>query len=196
MDIPIYKLVINEDELGLEAVALVDNPAIQVQWQMFDGKKPLKFQQVGDRQIVTGPLMIPNLPIYRRDEQRGEHYVVFDRETIEQAAIKYFKSGLHNSVNLMHNEEEVVDGAVMIESFFIDKQRGIATPEGYDELPDGTWFGSYKINDKNLWDNFIKTGEFKGFSVEGMFKYSDGKMTDDELINEIEQAILNGTNNN
>lgn len=194
MQIPVYKLVINEDDLGLEAVALVDNPAIQVKWQVFGDAKPLKFQQVGDRQIVTGPLMIPDLPIYRRDDQRGEHYVVFDKQTIEMAAHKYFKAGLNNSVNLMHNSEEVVNGAVMIESFFIDKSRGISTPTGYDELPDGTWFGSYKINDSNLWENFIKNGEFKGFSVEGFFKYSDGVMGDDELIDEITNAIVNGTN--
>lgn len=190
MQIPVYKLVVNEDELGLEAVALVDDPAIQVQWHAFGNTKSLKFQQVGDRQIVTGPLMIPDLPILRRDEQRGEHYVLFDKETIEQAAHKYFKSGLHNSVNIMHNAEQVVDGAVMIESFFVDKSRGIDTPKGYDELPDGTWFGSYKINDKNIWDNFIKTGEFKGFSVEGIFKYSDAKMSDDYLIETITNEII------
>ena len=194
MNLPIYKLVVDEEELGLEAVALVDNPAIQVNWQAFNNSKPLKFQQVGDRQIVSGPLMIPDLPIYRRDNEKGEHYVVFDRDTIEQCALKYFKSGLHNSVNIMHEADEVVNGATMIETFFIDKSRGIETPKGYDELPDGTWWGTYKITDTNLWNNFIKTGEFKGFSVEGLFKYEYEKQEDAKLIEEISKALINGNN--
>lgn len=192
MELPIFRLVVDEEELGLEAVALVDNPAIQVNWQAFNDKKPLKFQQVGDRQIVSGPLMIPDLPIYRRDNEKGEHYVVFTSETIEQCALKYFKSGLHNSVNIMHDSNEIVNGAIMIESFFIDKSRGIVTPQGYDELPDGTWWGSYKITDKNLWEHFIKTGEFKGFSVEGLFKYEYETTEDEKLINEITDALING----
>jgi hypothetical protein len=194
MNLPIYKLVVDEEELGLEAVALVDNPAIQVNWQAFNNSKPIKFQQVGDRQIVSGPLMIPDLPIYRRDNEKGEHYVIFDRDTIEQCALKYFKNGLHNSVNIMHDSDEVVNGATMIETFFIDKSRGVETPKGYDELPDGTWWGTYKITDKNLWENFIKTGEFKGFSVEGLFKYEYEKQEDAKLIEEITKALINGNN--
>jgi hypothetical protein len=27
----------------------------------------------------------------------------------------------------------------------------------------------YKIDDKNIWDKYIKTGKVKGFSVEGYF---------------------------
>lgn len=196
MELPIYRLVVNEEELGLEAVALVDNPAIQVNWQMFSNNKPLIFQQVGDKQIVSGPLMIPDLPIYRRDNERGEHYVIFTRDTIEMCAFQYFKNQLHNSVNIMHDSSEVVNGATMIETFFIDAERGISTPKGYDELPNGTWWGTYKITDKNLWENFIKKGEFKGFSVEGMFKYQYEKEEDKKLIEIITNEIINGNNKN
>ncbi len=196
MELPIFRLVVNDEELGLEAVALVDNPAIQVNWQTFNDARPIKFQQVGDKQMVSGPLMIPDLPIYRRDKERGEHYVIFTRETIEQCAYKYFKNNLHNSVNIMHDSEEVVNGATMVECFFIDTERGINTPTGYDTLPNGTWWGTYKISDKNLWDNFIKKGEFKGFSVEGMFKYQYEEEEDRKLIEEITKQIINGNNKN
>ena len=68
--------------------------------------------------------------------------------------------------------------------------------KGYDELPNGTWWGTYKITDKNLWENFIKKGEFKGFSVEGMFKYQYEKEEDKKLIEIITNEIINGNNKN
>jgi hypothetical protein len=193
MDVPVYKLTIDEEDLGIEAVALVDQPAIMVGWAAFKDIKPLKFEQVGDKQIVTGALMIPDLPILRRDEVRGEHYVVFDSDTIKKAAYKFFKNNYHNSVNLMHDSTEMVEDAVMIESYFIDKEYGKSTPKGFDELPDGTWWGTYKINNKKLWDEFIKTGQFSGFSVEGIFKYEQPKTKDEELIDAITNEII-GTN--
>ena len=136
--------------------------------------------------------MIPDLPIYRRDNTYGEHYVLFTRDVIEKCALKYFQGNLHNSVNIMHDSNEVVNGAIMLETFFIDTERGIQTPKGYDELPNGTWWGTYKITDTNLWDNFIKKGEFKGFSVEGMFQYVYQQQEDKQLIEEISNQLING----
>ena len=58
----------------------------------------------------------------------------------------------------------------MIESMIIDKDRGMVAPAGFGDLPDGSWFGSFKVDNDEIWDKFIKTGTFTGFSVEGLFK--------------------------
>ena len=67
----------------------------------------------------------------------------------------------------MHDPSQLVDGVYMFESFIINSQR-MPAPEGFEDLPDGSWFGSYKVDNEAVW-NEIKAGTFKGFSVEGMF---------------------------
>jgi hypothetical protein len=189
--LPIYKLTIdnNDTDCGVLSVALVDDPAIERNFMAFAKDKPMKFAIANaDQRILSGPLMIPDMPIYRSDHSVGdlpEHYVIFDAATIKQAAIKFFKEQRNSSVNLMHNPDATVPDCFFFESILIDKERGIQSPKGFD-LPEGSWFGSCKVNNQVLWDEFIKTGEFKGFSVEGFFKYNFSKEPDlDQMFSEI-----------
>ena len=165
--LPIYRfIVLEDDEAQLEAVAFVDSPAIEMNWQAFSSKQ-YSFKADAEKRIISGPLMVAELPIYRRDES-GEYYGVFQKEDIYNLRNKFFKQGKSNLVNEMHNSNKMIDGVYMIESFLIDEARGINAPTGYS-LTDGSWFGSYKIDNDEVWNDFIKSGEFKGFSVEGIF---------------------------
>ena len=120
--------------------------------------------------IITGPLMIPQQLIYRNSEQFGEHYVKFSVDTIKQIAIKFSKKGYQKNVNLMHEADMQVEGVTMFESFISDSKRGIKPMEAFKDLPDGTWFGSFYVENMKVWE-LVKSGEVKGFSVEGMFDY-------------------------
>jgi hypothetical protein len=165
--LPIYRFVVTEDDdAQLEAVAFVDSPAIEMNWQAFSSKQYL-FKADAEKRIISGPLMVAELPIYRRDES-GEYYGVFQKEDIYNLRNKFFKQGKSNLVNEMHDSNKMIEGVYMIESFLIDEARGINAPTGYN-LTDGSWFGSYKIDNDEVWNDFIKSGEFKGFSVEGIF---------------------------
>lgn len=165
--LPIYRfIVLEDDDAQLEAVAFVDVPAIEMNWQAFNSKQ-YSFKADAEKRIISGPLMVAELPIYRRDES-GEYYGVFQKEDIYNLRNKFFKQGKSNLVNEMHNSDKMIEGVYMIESFLIDEARGINAPTGYN-LTDGSWFGSYKIDNDEVWNDFIKSGEFKGFSVEGIF---------------------------
>jgi hypothetical protein len=87
----------------------------------------------------------------------------------------------------MHNGQQV-EGVYMFESFIIDKQRGISAPAGFDNIPDGSWFGSYKIENDEVW-NLIKAGTFKGFSVEGFFLKKLIAATDEQVINRLKDVL-------
>jgi hypothetical protein len=135
-------------------------------WQAFSSNQ-YKFKANTEKRIISGPLMVAELPIYRRTEE-GEYYGVFQKEDIYNLRNKFFKQGKSNLVNEMHDSNKMIEGVYMIESFLIDEARGINAPTGYN-LTDGSWFGSYKIDNDEVWNDFIKSGEFKGFSVEGIF---------------------------
>jgi len=167
MNLPVYKLVINEDDedTGVDFVALVDKPAIQINWQSFNNTKQYFTDE--EKRVVSGPLMVADMPIYRRDSS-GEYYAVFDAATIEQIVLKFSKNKAQNNVNLMHDGDKVVQDVFMFESFIIDRKRGVNPPTGFEEITDGSWFGSYKVNNDKVWAD-VKAGTFQGFSVEGVF---------------------------
>jgi hypothetical protein len=191
MGLPVYKIVIRDhDESGVDFIALVDHPAIDLTFQTFQVQKS-KFQANQEKRIISGPAMVAGLPIYRKDKDKGEYYVVFEKDTIESICRKFFRNGFTSNVNLMHDPKRLAEGVYLFESFLIDSERGIKTPAGYDELPDGSWFVSMKVDNDTVWNDFIKTGEFRGFSVEGFFgEELQNEDEDETLIQTVIDSIL------
>ncbi len=142
-----------------------------------------------EERIITGPLMLADTPIYRNDGN-GEYYVVFTKDTIKKIAQKYFKKGYQNNVNLMHDSGQKMEGVTMFESWIVDEKRGIKPMNGFEEVKDGSWFGSFKVENDEVWQ-MIKDNKVKGFSVEGIFNYKtqtqEEKMMQ-EIINILEQV--------
>lgn len=164
---------------GDEGIAWAERKLKQIDKQAF-------VIQDEEQRIISGPLMLADTPIYRNDAIRGEYYVVFSADTIKQIAQKFFKKGYQNNVNLMHNSGDVQEGLTMFESWIVDKKRGIQPMVGFEDVPDGSWFGSYKVENDEAW-NKVKSGEVLGFSVEGNFLYKEQEqMTPEEkMMNEI-----------
>lgn len=183
----IYLTIDDNEEAGVDSIALVDEPAIERQWMAFS-KQPKAYQfevTNEEKRVISGPLMIADLPIYRRDSEDNEYYVVFNPETIRKIVYKYMKEGRTDSVNEMH--ETFVDGVFMFESFIIDDRK--KTPRGYEELTEGSWFGSFKVDNDDIWEQ-VKNGDFKGFSVEGLFSEDKELTMDKELIEAIVSEIV------
>jgi hypothetical protein len=195
MDLPIYQLDISDDlesESEVNFVALVDKPAIERNFLKFKEARNNFAIQNEDRRIVSGALMLADTPIYRNDQQ-GEYYVIFTKETIEKIAQKFFKKGYQSNVNLMHNENMALEGVTLYESFIVDSDRGISALKGFEDAPQGSWFGSFIVDNDEVW-NKIKSGEFKGFSVEGLFSYKkENKQVnqDEAMWNKIVEVISN-----
>jgi hypothetical protein len=185
--LPVYTLVLTEDieDSGINYVALVDEPAIERNWFAFN--KEFRFKADLDRKIITGCLMVADLPIYRRSEKMGEFYVIFDKAQIELMVQKFMRMGFQNNVNEMHEMSKKVEGVTMFESFIVDSQRGIKPPTGFENITEGSWFGSYKVDNEDIW-NKVKDGSFMGFSVEGMFDLVPQKATlESEILDIISQ---------
>lgn len=120
-----------------------------------------------DKQIITGPAMIPNQYILRKDEMGNPFHVFFSEETIEKIAEKFFVNSNHNNTDINHNGELVQENT-LLESWIIeDPKMDKSTAMGFD-LPKGTWMTSMRVNNKETW-NKIKSGELVGYSVEGSF---------------------------
>lgn len=185
MDFPIYKLSINpEQDVEVTSIALVDKPAIERNFLAFKDSRPQYFIQNEDQRIVSGPLMIPDKPIYRKNQEYGQHYVVFDKQTIKTIAINYARNKYMDQVNAMHNSGSNIPDVFLFETFLSDQSRGISPMKGFEDLADGTWFGSMVIGNDQAWQE-VKAGTFRGFSVEGTFIYDAPKPTPEEILNRL-----------
>jgi hypothetical protein len=166
MDLPFIEFKLSDDVEGLQAIAFVDAPAIGLNYQAF---APHKFEVINEeKRIVMGAAMIPDLPIYRRDE-RGEYYAIFRKETIKALVQKLFKENKHNNFNEQHNAFKILDGVYIYQSFITDQELGILPPQGFENVADGTWFIAAKVENDEAWSKVKEDGILKGFSVEGVF---------------------------
>ncbi len=186
MDLPLYMLEISDDlndEAEVSYVALVDRPAIKKNWNAFKDAQNFKIVSE-DKHIISGCLMLADIPIYRRDDTYGEYYVAFSKDTIVKIAQKFFKKGYQSNINLEHNPSLQVEGVTMFESFISDSSRGINPMKGFEDAPEGSWFGSMLVENEQVWSE-VKNGTFKGFSVEGIFNYEPKVAKDQKMMEQI-----------
>jgi hypothetical protein len=141
-----------------------------------------------DEHIVTGCLMESDLLIYRNNETMGEHYVKFSSETIKQIAIKWAKQKFQTNVNLMHDSNQSVKDVTMFESWLVDKKRGVQPMKGFEDVSDGSWFGSFYVENPEVWQQ-LKDGTFRGFSVEGLFDYTEPISAEQNALKTISKLL-------
>ena len=202
--IPIYYASINEDltgidlkSQGIQNIALVDSPAMLTEWLMFEEHKQvaLKMALNEEQRIITAPVIVADLPIYRKQKDKygieKEFYVVYSKEQNMKILQKYMKDGNQNKVKLTHDTSDLSKGVSVFEIFISDESRGIQAPKGLD-LPDGTIFCSMKINDNAIWEK-AKKGEVKGISLEGFFDLEqEAELTDSEVDAIVHEIIKAG----
>jgi hypothetical protein len=189
MALPVYEMMISPDEnsdVEVSFVALVDKPAIEINFLTFKSQQ-LYFAVDNEKRIISGPAMVADSLIYRKD-QNGEYNVFFSAATIKEIALKFAKKGYAKNLNLFHDPALPADGVTIFNSFVSDKSIGIPTMAGFEDLPDGSWFISAKVENEEIWQK-IKAGEVKGFSVEGNFSFKKSEQHSENL-HLIEKGIM------
>jgi len=127
-----------------------------------------KFQTDEEKRIVFGPVMIPDLKIFRKDMLGNPYYVFFSAETIKMIAEKYMRNKYIDNNDTNHNGKAASD-VYVIESWIKEDENDKSTKYGYGDLPVGTWFVSMKVRNDEVWQK-VKKGELRGFSVSGYFE--------------------------
>lgn len=198
----IIELILDEeqDDIGVEAISIVESPAIESDFVALKNQE-IKLAEVDkEKKILMGALLIPNKPIYRNGSE-GEYYIYFSKDTIVKASQMFLQKGNQSNSTLEHSE--VLSGLTLVESWLVeDKVHDKSVKYGMD-LPLGTWMGSVKVNNEDVWNEYVKTNKVKGFSIEGYFAdkmetpkdktLEDLMSEDDILLNKIKD-ILNAEN--
>jgi TusA-related sulfurtransferase len=185
-----------EDAIGIEAISVVESPAIEEDFIALKNQE-FKLAEVDkEKRILMGAALIPNKPIYRRNDE-NEYYIYFSRDTVRKASELFFINGNQNNSTLEH--QVPLTGLSVVESWIVESEKD--KTRHYDmEVPVGTWMVSMKVLNDEVWNDYVKTGKVKGFSIEGYFadkaeRPKDKTIKDDleeeaqELVEELRQML-------
>ena len=166
-NLPLYNLVIDDDDtLGVDKISLVDLPAVEENFLLFDETKHIDYSfsvQNEEKRLVSGIAMVADRPIYRETPDKKGYYVIFSKDTIEKIVNRFAKNNYAFNISVQHKTD--VTDCYVVESFIINKERGIC-PKEFADVEDGSWYTSVKIDNDDVW-NAIKNGDrLNGFSVE------------------------------
>ena len=177
----IIELLIDEeaDFSGIEAISIVDRPAIEENFIALSKEHKLELAEVDkEKRILMGAALIPNKNIYRTNGEE-EYYIYFSDETVRQASQLFLMRGNQNQSTLEH--EAKLHGLSVVESWIIEDDIHDKSRKFGMDLPVGTWMVSMKVNNDEVWENYVKTGKVSGFSIEGYFTDKIEMSENDEL---------------
>tara|TARA_R110000751_G_scaffold16777_5_gene52735 strand:- start:340 stop:927 length:588 start_codon:yes stop_codon:yes gene_type:complete len=190
----IVELIIDENnkELAIDAVSLVEFPAIESNWIFMSKDSNLSLAKVDEaKRLIIGAALIPNKLILRRDEGGNEYQVYFSEATIKQASELYLMSNNQSSATYEHRED--INGITAVESWIVsDTKMDKSNIYGLN-LPKGSWVLSMKIDNAEVWDKIINK-EVKGYSIEGLFldkmaELSKPADTDEDILNALAEIM-------
>ena len=185
----IVELIIDEsdEQSGIEAVSLVETPAIEENFIALNKQQILLKEVDKEKRILMGAALVPNKQIYRRNEKTNdEYYIYFSKDTVRKASELFFKRSNHKNATYEHKQP--IKGTTIVESWIVENTKKDKSAHYGLNVPEGTWMISMKIDDEELY-NKAKEGEIKGFSIEGYFadKYD---MTEEESFEDFEKKMV------
>jgi len=187
----IMKCVVDENgKLGVYAIGLVSEPAIEEKWIALSN---VKLSQVdGERRMLYGAALVPDKKIVRYDKDTNEEYLIyFPKETIYACAHLFLKKHLQNAHSLEH--EVPIDGCVVVESWLIENPEHDKAKHFGMDLPAGTWMLGVHVEDDGIWEQ-VQSGAITGYSIEGRFDHLEvalagNRSVEDLVLQEIENVL-------
>jgi len=199
----IVELILDEEQedAGIEAISIVESPAIESDFVALNSEE-IKLAEIDkDKKILLGALLIPNKPIYRKGDEGEEYYIFFSKDTIVKASQMFLKNGYQNNSTLEH--AQALNGLTLVESWIVESETQDKSRKYGLNVPVGTWMGAVKVNNNEIWKEYVKTNKVKGFSIEGYFadkmerpkeKIKEDLSENDIILNKIKQILTNENN--
>jgi len=151
---------------GIEAISVVGSPAIEEDFIALKEHKVELVEVDKERRVLMGAALIPDKNIYRKTEDE-EYNIFFSKDTVRKASELFFSRGKQNNSTLEHGVQ--LEGMSVVESWIIEDTEMDKSKKYGLSLPVGTWMVSVKVNNDDIWDNYVKKGKVKGFSIEAFF---------------------------
>ena len=165
----IIELILDEESIdaGVNAISIVESPAIESDFIALSKDQEIKLAEVDkEKRVLMGAALIPNKTIFRKNGEE-EFYVYFSKETIAKTSQLFLKQGNQSKSTLEHQLK--LSNLTVVESWLVDDTEKDKSAYYGLSMPVGTWMVSVKVDNDAVWNEYVKTGKVKGFSIEGYF---------------------------
>ena len=169
-----YEAVFNEEEVsGVYAISLVESPAMEGNFIALSKQEEIQFKEVDKEQrILMGLVLEPNKPIYRN--QNGEEFnIVFSEQTIKELSYNFFKQKHQSNSTIEHDTKQKIAGVTFTESWIVENPTNDKSNNFGFSYQKGSWVAVMKVDDPAIWDDYVKTGKVKGFSIDAMLSLKE-----------------------
>ena len=189
-----YNAVFNPEQVdGVFGISLVKNPAMEgnfVALSEQEKKQTIQFKEVDKEQrILIGLVLEPNKPIYRFNEKTKEEFnIVFNEDTIKNLSYSFFKNGFQTNSTIEHDSK--ISGVTFVESWIVqDSKKDKSAIYGFS-YPVGSWVATMKVDDDTIWNDYVKTGEVLGFSIDAMLDLQEINLKSEVNMSKVESTFL------
>ena len=202
----IIELVIDEESeefSGIEAISVVESPAIEEEFIALKNEDQIRLAEVSkEKRLLMGAALIPDKPIYRKSED-NEFYIYFSKETVAKASQMFLQAGNQGQATMEHASKKL-EGMTVVESWIVEDLVHDKSKKYGLDMPIGTWMVSMKVDNDEIWNNYVKKNKIKGFSIEGYFadklsrpkdKINDIYSEDDKLLKDIIDVLEESNTN-
>ena len=173
-----YNVVFDKNKnKGVFGISLVENPAMEGNFIALSKQdNQIKLAEVDkDQQILIGLVLEPNKPIYRKSEKE-EYNIIFNEDTIKELSHNFFINNNQSNSTLEHQEALSLDDVTFVESWIVENPEKDKSANFGLSYPKGSWIAMMKVNNDLVWDDFVKTGFVKGFSIDAMVNLEEIKL--------------------
>ena len=178
-------LDLEDDQAGIEAISVVESPAIEENFVALNKHEVLLKEVDSEKRILMGAALVPNKQIYRRNDKTDEeYYIYFSEDTVRKASELFFKKSNHQNATLEHSEN--VEGTTIVESWIVENSKQDKSAIYGMDMPVGTWMISMKIDNEEIYKK-AKDGSIRGFSIEGYF--ADKYDLNTETLEDLEERF-------
>lgn len=189
----IVELIIDENNKdGIQAMSVVEHPAIESDFvALAEQRQEVKFKAIdNEKRLLLGMALIPDKMIYRKNGD-DEYYIYFSKDTIRKASEHYLSQGKQNNSTIEH--QKAVEGLSIVESWIVeDKEKDKLSLYGIEPIV-GSWAIAMKVYNDEIWNDYVKTGKVKGFSIEAYFteKADEKKLSKEQaMLEEIKRILI------
>lgn len=182
-----YEAVFDEEQnVGVYGISLVLNPAMESHFIALSKQSEVQFKEVSkEERKVVGLVLEPNKLIYRNDGNE-EYNIVFNAETIKNLSYNFFKQNFQKNSTIEHNENNKIENVTFVESWIVeDRKTDKQQLYGFD-YPEGSWLATLKIDNDEVWENYVKTGKVQGFSIDGLLSLKEVKMSKNQTLSGVD----------
>mgnify|MGYP003638601415 FL=1 len=202
----IIELVIDEESeeySGIEAISVVESPAIEEEFIALKKEDQVRLAEVSkEKRLLMGAALIPDKPIYRKSDD-NEFYIYFSKDTVAKASQMFLQAGNQGQATMEHASKKL-EGMTVVESWIVEDLVHDKSKKYSLDMPIGTWMVSMKVDNDEIWNNYVKKNKIKGFSIEGYFadklsrpkdKINDIYTKDDKLLKDIIDVLEESNTN-